>query len=112
MSRKRTPRKHIFSTRLSEARKQKGLSQKTLGMKAGIDEFVAGTRINRYEKGIHSPDIITSRNIAKVLCLPLAYFFADEDRLAQMIAIFSSLSARKQKEILALTEKLTEPDRR
>ncbi len=108
MSRKRTPTKNIFSTRLKEARQQKNLSQKRLGVNAGIDEFVAGTRINRYEKGVHTPDIITGWNIARVLGLPLAWFFADDDRLARMIDAFSTLSARNQKKILLLVERMAE----
>lgn len=111
MCRKRTPPKNIFSSRLKEARKLKGLSQKHLGIKAGIDEFVASTRINRYEKGIHSPDIITGWNIARVLGLPLAWFFADDDRLARMIDAFSKLSARNQKKILQLVERMAERTR-
>ncbi|NLC23436.1 MAG: helix-turn-helix transcriptional regulator [Oxalobacter sp.] len=108
MSRKRTPYKNIFSIRLKEARKQKGLSQKSLGTKAGIDEFVASTRINRYERGIHSPDIITGWNIARVLGLPLAWFFADDDRLARMITAFSKLPAKNQKKILQVIEHMAD----
>lgn len=106
MNSKTPPQKNIFSIRLKEARQQKGLSQKRLGIHAGIDEFVASTRINRYEKSIHNPDIITSWNIAKVLGLPLAYFFADDDRLARLIAAFSALPVRHQKKILQLTEQM------
>ncbi len=108
MIRRPPPPKNIFSIRLKEARKQQGLSQKHLGVMAGIDEFVAGTRINRYEKGVHSPDIITGWNIARVLRLPLAYFFADDDKLARMITAFHTLSAKKQKEILQLSERMAE----
>lgn len=108
MSRKRTPYKNIFSIRLKEARQQKGLSQKSLGIKAGIDEFVASTRINRYEKGIHSPDITTGWNIARVLGLPLAWFFANDDRLARMITAFSQLSAKNQKKILQMIEQMAD----
>ena len=50
-------RAKIFCKRLKEARLAAGLSQKKLGIAAGIDEFVASTRINRYEKGIHEVDI-------------------------------------------------------
>ena len=46
----------VFSRRLKEARIKAGLSQKRLGIEAGMDEFVASTRINRYEKGVHQAD--------------------------------------------------------
>lgn len=41
----------------------------------GLDEFVASSRINRYEKGVHLPDLTTLNNIATVLEVTPAYFF-------------------------------------
>ncbi|TEA27344.1 helix-turn-helix domain-containing protein [Candidatus Schmidhempelia bombi] len=75
----------IFCTRLKQARKRKELSQKQLGIAAGIDEFVASTRINRYEKGIHEASIEIAGRIAEALNVPLAYFYADTDELADII---------------------------
>lgn len=40
----------IFTTRFKQARKAKKLTQEQLGIAIGLDEFVASTRINRYEK--------------------------------------------------------------
>ena len=68
-----------WGARLKQARLASGLSQKSLGIEAGIDEFVASTRINRYELGVHRPDLLTVRKLAEVLDVPVAYFFADED---------------------------------
>ena len=70
--------RQIFCKRLKEARVTKGLSQKQLGIVAGIDEFVASTRINRYEKGIYEPDIETAGRLAEALDIPLAYLYADD----------------------------------
>lgn len=80
----------VYSRRLREAREAKGLSQRSLGIEAGIDEFVASTRINRYETGVHQPDYQTLRLLAEVLGLPTAYFYAEDDRLASLIADFGS----------------------
>jgi len=77
--------KEIFRLRLKQARLQKGLSQKELGKLAGIDEFVASTRINRYEQGIHVADLETAGKLAEVLDVPLAYLYAKEDELAELI---------------------------
>jgi transcriptional regulator with XRE-family HTH domain len=85
------PAKHhipVYGRRLREAREAKGLSQKGLGIEAGIDEFVASTRVNRYEAGIHQPDYQTLSSMAEVLGLPTAYFYAEDDRLARLIADF------------------------
>ena len=72
----------IFTTRFKQARKAKKLTQEQLGIAIGLDEFVASTRINRYEKGIHLPDLQTLARIAEILDVPPAFFFA-EDVLAE-----------------------------
>ncbi|MBY4838633.1 MULTISPECIES: helix-turn-helix domain-containing protein [Pantoea] len=74
-----------FQRRLKQARLAKGLSQKGLGIAAGIDEFVASTRINRYENGIHQVDLDTAQRLADVLEIPAAYFYAEDDALAEII---------------------------
>ncbi|MCL2891376.1 MULTISPECIES: helix-turn-helix domain-containing protein [Pectobacteriaceae] len=94
----------IFSKRLKDARQLRGLSQKGLGIAAGIDEFVASTRINRYEKGVHEANIVTANRLAQALDIPLAYFYADDDNLAKMILKFSALSVAQQNTLLASLE--------
>lgn len=56
----------IFCRRLKQARLASGLSQKRLGIAAGIDEFVASTRINRYEKGVHEPNTEIVQKLSEV----------------------------------------------
>ena len=82
----------------------RGLSQKGLGIAAGIDEFVASARINRYEKGVHEANIVTVCRLAEALNVPLAYFFATDENLAQMILRFSELSAAQQATLLDTLE--------
>lgn len=77
----------VFIQRFKQARKAKNLTQEKLGVMIGLDEFVASSRINRYEKGVHLPDLTTLNNIARVLEVSPAYFFAD-DELAQMILAY------------------------
>jgi len=78
----------VYSRRLREAREAHGISQRALGIKAGLDEFVASTRVNRYETGVHQPDLQTLQRLAAILKLPVAYFYAEDDELAQLIANF------------------------
>ncbi|WP_066803751.1 helix-turn-helix domain-containing protein [Moraxella oblonga] len=73
-----------FIKRLKEARKTRKLTQEKLGIMVGLDEFVASTRINRYEKGVHEPDFGILERMAIALDVPVAYFFAD-DELAKII---------------------------
>lgn len=75
--------------RLKEARIAAGLSQKQLGIAAGVDEFSASPRINQYETGKHTPDFLTLKRIAVVLSVPTAYFYAEEEELAQIIKLFA-----------------------
>lgn len=89
-----------ISKRLKEARLAAGLSQKNLGIAAGIDEFSASARMNQYETGKHTPDYLTLRRIAKVLKVPVAYFFADSDELADWIRLFSLLSKTMRQKIM------------
>jgi transcriptional regulator with XRE-family HTH domain len=77
--------KSPIAKRLKEARLEAGLSQKELGVKAGIDQFSASPRMNQYETGKHTPDFGTIKKIARVLKLPTAYFYAEEDSLASII---------------------------
>ncbi len=78
----------VYSRRLREAREAYGISQRALGIEAGLDEFVASTRVNRYETGVHQPDLLTLQRLAAILKLPVAYFYAEDDDLAQLIADF------------------------
>ncbi len=86
----------VYSRRLREARDAHGISQRGLGIRAGLDEFVASTRINRYETGVHQPDLQTLQRLAEVLGLPVAYFYAEDDELARLIAEFKSKNKRKR----------------
>ncbi|WP_201566952.1 helix-turn-helix domain-containing protein [Psychrobacter immobilis] len=75
----------IFTKRFKEARKAKKLTQEQLGLAIGLDEFVASTRINRYERGIHQPDFQILTAIAQRLNVPPAYFFADDELATQIL---------------------------
>lgn len=86
----------VYSRRLREAREAYGISQRALGIEAGLDEFVASTRVNRYETGVHQPDLQTLQRLAAILKLPVAYFYAEDDELAQLIAKFKGRSKSKR----------------
>jgi len=89
----------VVGRRLREARIRAGLSQKQLGIKAGIDEFSASPRINQYERGKHTPDYSTVERLARVLKTPTPFFYARDDDLAQLILRFGSLSATGRRRV-------------
>jgi transcriptional regulator with XRE-family HTH domain len=97
-----TTHNQIFSRRLKDVRLAKGLSQKRLGILAGIDEFVASTRINRYEKGVHQANIEVVQQLSAVLEVPLAYFYTEDDELASLLLSWIKMDAEKKKRILAM----------
>lgn len=103
----RESHRDIFCKRLKEARLVAGLSQKRLGIAAGIDEFVASTRINRYEKGVHEADIHTAQKLAQTLNVPLAYFYVENDQLAAIVMNFDKLSEEDKEKIIHLIDNRT-----
>jgi transcriptional regulator with XRE-family HTH domain len=99
MSRRNEP-STVFGRRLKIARLASGLSQKEVGIKADLDQFVASTRINRYEQGVHTPDFSTAKRLAKVLGIPVAYLYADTERMARLIKAFDKLGASEQEALI------------
>ncbi len=93
--------------RLKEIRKMQGISQKKLGIAAGIDEFVASARMNQYEVGKHVPDFAILEQIAKVLKIPTAYFYATDDLLAELVQIYGSLTMANKRELLKVAKKIS-----
>ncbi len=85
--------------RLKEARLAAKISQKKLGVAAGMDEFSASARMNHYELGRHAPDYSTLKRIADVLKISPAYFYADNDQLAETIKILGQLDYEQQSRI-------------
>ncbi|WP_108944598.1 helix-turn-helix domain-containing protein [Shewanella halifaxensis] len=77
-------------SRLKIARKTAGLSQEKLGIMAGLDESTASPRMNQYEKGVHAPDFRMVKTLSKILKVPTAYFYCEEDELAKIILTFKS----------------------
>lgn len=94
------------SNRLKEARLAAGISQKKLGILAGIDEFSSSARMNQYEKGKHIPDFLTLKRIAQALFLPVAYFYAEDNTLAEFLSFYEKIDNETKKQILQLCKKI------
>lgn len=85
--------------RLNEARVRFGISQKALGILAGIDEFSASARMNQYETGKHSPDYATAKRLAAVLKVPCSYLYEEDDDIAAMLILYHQLSDEERKHV-------------
>lgn len=90
--------------RLKEARQKSGLSQKELGIKAGIDEFTASPRINQYEAGKHTPSYLTLVQLAEVLEVPVPFFYCADDMLARLMLQYSRMAPDEQSLFVAILE--------
>jgi transcriptional regulator with XRE-family HTH domain len=90
----------VVAQRLKEARLRAGISQKQLGIKAGIDPFAASARINQYERGKHVPDLLTAERLAKVLDVPPPFLYAHDDLLAAWILAFAEVSPSVRRSIV------------
>lgn len=103
---KDTKQLSLFASRLKIAREHTGISQMELGVLAGIDEYSASARINQYERGKHTPDFTTAGNLAKVLSIPVAYFYTNDESLADLIVLFGKLNASEQQSLISFARSL------
>jgi transcriptional regulator with XRE-family HTH domain len=99
MQSRKIPPPPAFSQRLRQARLRAGLSQDRLGVLAGLEESSSSARMSRYESGIHEPPVQFVESVAKVLGVSTAYFYCKDDRLADIIRIYSDLSESKRTEL-------------
>lgn len=96
----------LIAERLKTARKRLKISQMELGVRAGIDEFSASARINQYERGKHSPDFNTARTLAKVLGIPTAYLYCEDELLAELISCYGELTTAQKKAVMQFVKSL------
>jgi len=57
-------------------------------------------RMNHYEKGRHTPDYSILKRIAKILRVPVAYFYAESDELAEWIKVFDCIRKSERIKII------------
>ncbi|WP_225032487.1 helix-turn-helix domain-containing protein [Paraburkholderia sp. XV] len=96
----------VFGGRLKEARLRAGLSQKKLGIVAGLDPSVASTRINRYELGLHKVEYVFACQLAAALSVPTAYFYAEDDQLAELILLYGQATTKARSILLTIAREL------
>lgn len=91
--------------RLKQARVARELSQRSLGIAAGIDSTSASARMNQYERGKHVPDYNTLTSLALVLEVPIPYFYADDDQ-AELLLNMALLSNEQQALVRGLVKRI------
>ena len=108
----------VVAARLRQARLLRGLSQREVGVRMGLDKDTASARISRYESESMAISLESLFSLADALQVPAAYLLAssaamadailligDESevqqaRLAQALAALASLPAVRRKALL------------
>ena len=93
------PLKAPIHIRLKEARLKAGLTQRQLGILAGIDEENASAKMNQYEQGVHIPKFPRLKDLADALGVPTAYFYAEEKELAELLYQYGNMIRSKKKSV-------------
>ena len=92
----------LFGRRLREARRRVDIPQDLLGVRIGLDEGTASARISRYETGVHEPPFSIAVKIAEVLAVPTAYFYCEDDNLAEIVLVWGRLPKAERKRMCEL----------
>jgi transcriptional regulator with XRE-family HTH domain len=96
--------------RLLEARTRKGISQKELGVRLGMEPGSASGRMNHYEKGRHAPDFPTLKRMADELDVPVAFFFGEDEVSAELICLMSKLTDKEKEHLVQELTKVNDKD--
>ena len=91
--------------RLKHARVAANISQRNLGIAAGIDGASASARMNQYERGKHVPDYETLVALADVLKVPVPYFYAN-DTDAELLMNMYELAIEQQDLVRGLVKRI------
>lgn len=94
----------VFGKRLRHIREIRQMAQDRLGVAIGIDEGAASARMSRYESGTHEPPYSTAQLIAEALKVEVAYFYTDDDDLAEVILRWKSLTRRERRHLLGIAQ--------
>ncbi|MGF6966620.1 transcriptional regulator with XRE-family HTH domain [Paraburkholderia sp. WC7.3g] len=94
----------LFGRRLRGARLQADIPQDKLGVQIGLDEHTASARISRYETGVHEPSFVVAQKLANALQLPTAYFYCEDDDLAELVLAWGLLRKSERKQLRKMVE--------
>lgn len=86
---------------MRRARLAAGLSQRRLGELIDLDGSTASARINRYELGVHRPDLLTVERLAQALNVSMAYLYADTEALADLLVRLHRAPPKVRSEVKA-----------
>jgi len=94
------------AARLRQARELRGLSQREVGIRMGLDKDTASARISRYESGSMSISLEALFKIAEALEVPPAYLVASTPGMSAAILALSMESAPQQSRLAGMLNAL------
>jgi hypothetical protein len=77
-----------------------------------LGDFGVATRVQvyddgkHYETGIHEPPFATAEKLASALKVPVAYFYCDDDRLADFLICYAAFDKSQKDQLLAIVSNL------
>ena len=99
--------REIFGKRLRMARTMAGLSQRSLGVKIGLDTLRGSLYLHRYEKGDRAPTFQKIGDLAQALNVPASYLFSEDDISSEIILLLGRMTANQREMLLKdLKEKI------
>ncbi|UKE46223.1 helix-turn-helix transcriptional regulator [Xanthomonas translucens pv. cerealis] len=96
----------VVAARLCQARDLRGLSQRDVGVRMGLDKDTASARISRYESGAMSISLESLFEMAKALEVPPAYLLASSASMADAVLALGEQSDFQQEELVRALQAL------
>lgn len=97
-----------MAARLRQARQLRGLSQREVGVRMGLDKDTASARISRYESESMAISLESLFELAQALDVPPAYLLASSPAMANAILALVEHNEVQQNRLAELLESLSE----
>ncbi|WP_253910972.1 helix-turn-helix domain-containing protein, partial [Xanthomonas phaseoli] len=91
--------REIVAARLRQARERRGLSQREVGIRMGLEKDTASARISRYESASMSISLEALFEMAVALDVPPAFLLASSPGMADAILALGEQSDRQQDQL-------------
>ncbi|MFT3669669.1 MAG: helix-turn-helix transcriptional regulator [Pseudoxanthomonas sp.] len=96
-----------MAARLRQARRLRGLSQREVGVRMGLDKDTASARISRYESQSMAISLESLFELAHALEVPAAYLLASTPAMADAILALGRQSEAQQGSLASILDALT-----
>ena len=97
----------VVAARLRQARQLRGLSQREVGVRMGLDKDTASARISRYESESMAVSLESLFKLARALDVPPAYLLATTPAMADAILSLGRESESQQGSLATVRDALT-----